>query len=261
MARTLREDYRQLLTGGGGVAILAFSLFAPQVFIATASAALAAGLAFFAWVDCYRRGRVVADTPTSLIASAAQGYVELNGVARPLSDRPLCAPLSGAPCVWYRYRAERYGGSDWALEEEGESASPFLIEDASGACAIVPEGAEMTGLSPTVWYNDDTDGAGGWRRLARGDRRKTEWLLREGEAVHAVGSFVTRSEDPRDPAGAAERHQLRKPGDGRPFLVRVGEDGEAAGRASYGRWALVHLLVFVLALASLPHALGKPWGL
>ena len=311
MGRSLRGDYRQLLTSGGEAAILAWSLFAPQIFIATASAATAAGLAFFAWIDCHRRGRAVADTPTSLIASAAQGYVELAGTSRPLPGRQLVAPLSGESCVWYRYRIERYDGDDWSIEEEDESETPFLIEDASGACMIQPQGAEMTGLKPSTWYNDQTDNARSWRVLARGDLRKTEWLLRADEEVHALGDFTTLRDKPlgdilrgetaariagwKDAPGtlaerfdldangevgvrewelarsqarretlrefgeAQELHLLRLPEDRRPFLIRRGADGEAAGRTSYGRWAVFHIAIFLLALASLPHALGKPW--
>lgn len=311
MERSLRGDYRQLLTSGGEAAILAWSVFAPQVFIATVSAAMAAGLAFFAWVDCHRRGRAVADTPTSLVASAAQGYVELAGTSRPLPGRPLAAPLSGEPCVWHRYRLERYDGDDWRIEEEGESETPFLLEDASGTCMIQPQGAEMTGVQPSTWYNDQIDSARSWRVLARGDLRKTEWLLRADEEVHALGDFATlrgkplgdflrgetaariagwkgdrgalaerfdldadgevdarewalarsqaRRETLRDLGGVQELHLLRLPEDRRPFLIRRGADGEAAGRASYGRWAVFHVAVFLLALVSLPHALDKPW--
>ena len=191
MARLLRGDYRQLLTSGSEAAILVWSVLAPQIFIATASAATAAGLAFFAWIDCHRRGRAVADTPTSLVASAVQGYVELVGTSRPLPGRLLAAPLSGEACVWYRYRVEHYDGEDWSIEEEGESEAPFMLEDASGACLVQPQGAEMTGLKAAVWYNDEIDAGRSWRVLGRDDRKNTEWLLRENEAVHALGKFTT----------------------------------------------------------------------
>ncbi len=311
MARSLRGDYRQLLTSGGEAAILVWSVFAPQIFIATASAATAAGLAFFAWIDCHRRGRAVADTPTSLVASAAQGYVELAGTSRPLPGRPLAAPLSGEACVWYRYRIERYDGEDWSIEEEGESGTPFMLEDASGACLVLPQGAEMTGLKAAVWYNDAIGDARSWRVLGRDDRKKTEWLLREDEEVHVLGSFATlrgkplgdflrgetaariagwkaepetmvarfdldadgevdaqewdlarsqaRRETQRVFGDPQELHLMGQPDDPRPFLIRRGVDGEAAGRKSYRRWAAFHLAVFLAALAALPHALAKPW--
>ncbi|PKO71164.1 MAG: hypothetical protein CVU20_08510 [Betaproteobacteria bacterium HGW-Betaproteobacteria-14] len=311
MARSLRGDYRQLLTSGGEAAILVWSFFAPQIFIAAASAVTAAGLAFFAWVDCHRRGRAVADTPTSLIASAAQGYVELAGRSRPLPGRPLAAPLSGEPCVWHRHRVERYEGDDWSIEEEGESEAPFMLEDASGACLVLPQGTEMTGLKAATWYNDEIGDARSWRVIDRGDRKKTEWLLVEDEEVHALGEFATlrgkpleeflrgeiaqriagwkaapaalvarfdldadgavdgrewelarsqaRRETLRDFGSPDELHLLRQPDDRRPFLIRRGVDGEAIGQASYRRWAFFHVAVFLLALATLPHALGKPW--
>lgn len=257
MRRSLGSDYRQGLTGGFAAFILGLSLFTPQAFMATAFALLAAGLAFFSWMSCHRRARAIADTPTSRIASAAQGHVELVGTLRPLPGRDLRAPLSGAPCLWYRFREERYNGSRWDLAREGESDAPFLIEDGSGACLVRPQGAEMTGLEAQTWYND-ARGDSGWRKLSRDDRRRTEWLLIEDEEAHVVGHFATRRESP---PGAGETHVIEKPADGRPFLLRRGEAGETAGSAGYRRWALFHVVVFLAALGSLPHALGKPWGL
>lgn len=261
MNGSLGSDYRQGLTGGFEAFILGMSLFAPQAFIATCFALLAAGLGFFSWMSCHRRSRAIADTPTSRIDSAAQGHVELIGTLRALPGRPLHAPLSGEPCVWYRFREDRYNGSRWDLASEGESDAPFMIEDGSGACLVRPRGAEMTGLEAQTWYND-ARGDAGWRRLSRDDRRRTEWLLREGEEAHVAGRFATL----RDPSfesspGAQQSHVIEKPADGRPFLLRRGEEGEATGRASYSRWALFHVVVFLAALSSLPHALSKPWGL
>ena len=48
---------------------------------------LIAAISLFAWAGNYRRWRLIVDTPTSSIHSAAQGYVELSGRAR-LPDAP-----------------------------------------------------------------------------------------------------------------------------------------------------------------------------
>jgi hypothetical protein len=256
MDRSLGGDYRQGLTGGFAAFVLGLSLFAPQAFMATGFALLAAGLAFFSWMSCHRRARAIADTPTSRIESAAQGHVELSGTLHPLPGHELRAPLSGEPCLWYRFREERYNGSDWDREREGESDASFLLDDGSGACLLRPRGAEMTGLQAQTWYND-ARGDAGWRRLSKDDRRRTEWLLREGEAAHVVGDFRTL----RDASSGAETHVIERPAGGRPFLLRRGTDGESAGSTAYRRWAIFHVVVFLAALGSLPHALGKPWGL
>ena len=53
-----------------------------------------AGLATAAWLQALQRKRRIGDTPTSKIASAAQGYVELQGIGRPFPDNPVRSPIS-----------------------------------------------------------------------------------------------------------------------------------------------------------------------
>ncbi|HEY1992361.1 MAG TPA: hypothetical protein VGH71_07845, partial [Gammaproteobacteria bacterium] len=64
-------------------------------------------LAFFMGWRFQRRLRIIAETPKSLIRSAAQGYVELQGIARLMPGPPIVAPLTGKRCVWWSYRIER----------------------------------------------------------------------------------------------------------------------------------------------------------
>jgi len=51
--------------------------------------------------------RLIEDTPTSRIRSAAQGYVELAGRCRPLDGTQNLAPLTQRPCVWWSYRIQQ----------------------------------------------------------------------------------------------------------------------------------------------------------
>lgn len=306
MNRVLANDYRQGLTSIMGAVILVLSLFAAHIVIATSFALLAAGLAFFSWKSCYRRLRAIADTPSSRIASAAQGHVELIGTLRALPGFPLHGPLSGESCVWYRYWERRYTGIGW-MRSAGETEAPFMMEDGSGACLVMPRGAEMTGLDPISRRK------GNPRSPSKGDYEAMEWLLREGDEAHVVGRFSTLSGSSLDafidaqaaalfdalkaaPEGLEERfdldgsgnleagewklvrsqtrrhvrrafgdprelHVIEKPADGRPFLLRRGEEGEASGSVSYRGWALFHVVVFLAALGSLPYALSKPWSL
>src|SRR5690606_16652826 len=106
--------------------------------------AAAGGLALMA--RQLRRARLIEDTPTSRIRSAPQGYVELTGFAREVAaaDTPLRGPLTGKPCVWFRYRIERYQRgkrSGWHPVESGASAQWFELDDGSGRCWIDPAGA------------------------------------------------------------------------------------------------------------------------
>ena len=74
--------------------------------------------------------RLIVDTPTARIRSAAQGYVELTGIAHPHREL-VAAPLTGTPCVWYRYEIEERRGSgrnaSWVTVERGDAGTPFQI--------------------------------------------------------------------------------------------------------------------------------------
>ena len=59
------------------------------------------------WVRAIRHARLIADTPTSRIASAAQGYTELQGRGQPLDGTPLLSPVNALPVLWYRLVTER----------------------------------------------------------------------------------------------------------------------------------------------------------
>jgi len=74
------------------------------LFFALLGGASAAG--FYAAFRFLFRLRLIEDTPTSLIRSAAQGYVELQGRGELLPGPPIVAPLTGLPCVWYRFKVE-----------------------------------------------------------------------------------------------------------------------------------------------------------
>src|SRR3569832_531284 len=62
--------------------------------------------AFIATFVSLRRARLIEDTPTSRIRSAAQAYVELEGEAVMMEGVPIIAPRTLLPCAWFRYRVE-----------------------------------------------------------------------------------------------------------------------------------------------------------
>jgi len=77
----------------------------------------AAGLlGLFGWSAASRRVRIVEDSVRSKIASAAQGYVELVGVAEPTPGEPLRDPVTEAACVWYRVETHSNQGGGWVIE-------------------------------------------------------------------------------------------------------------------------------------------------
>jgi len=134
-------------------------------------------LALLVWVAALRRRRAILDTPVSRIATAAQGYVELRGTGLPLEGLPLLAPLSGSPCLWYRYKLEERVGNRWQHKESDVSTSCFVISDGTGQCVVDPEGAEVLTIHYRCWEEDN--------------QRCHEWKLQHQETVNVLGDFVT----------------------------------------------------------------------
>ncbi len=152
-------------------------------------------LALLGWVSALRRRHAITGMPTSRIASAAQGYVELHGQGRGLDLNPLSSPLSGADCLWYRYQVERKTSDDkWETLERAQSQASFVLDDGSGQCLVDPDGAEI------VTHH--------CRRWTEGDYRYVEWTLRQGDRIYVLGHFLTRHPSQGLDTGAEVRDLL-----------------------------------------------------
>lgn len=178
MLATLRREYAQLVTSGAQLLLIIiaaqFNTHIGWLFCL----GLIAFISLFAWMSALRRLRVLRDTPTSRIASAAQGYVELAGRGKPMPDKPLLSKLTGLPCLWYRYKIERRGSkNEWHTEESDESNGFFMLEDESGRCVIDPSGAEIHTHHKETW--------------TKSDYRYTEWLLLQPDSIYTIGHFRT----------------------------------------------------------------------
>ncbi len=135
-----------------------------------------------AWLLALRNSRAITDTPTSHVASAAQGYVELIGTARPNDGVELASPLTQLPCIWYRYGVEEREQGKWRFVRAMESDQPFVLEDRSGRCTLDPSGAQIYTRHKEVRQEEDM--------------RYTEHLLLKGDALYAIGEFrSTRGAD------------------------------------------------------------------
>jgi hypothetical protein len=169
---------------------------------------------FFGAFRALRRARLVEDVPTSLVRSAAQGYVELAGTAELLPGEPVLAPLSGRPCAWYRYRVDERsrdasnGRREWKTLEGGVSDALFRLVDESGECVVDPDHAEVTPGIRQVWYGvarrpGGPPPPGSGFSLFGGRYRYREELIRPGDPLHAVGMLRTVG-GPTDPVPARE---------------------------------------------------------
>ena len=240
---------------------------------------------FIFWIWSYGTQRAIQDVPTSTVRGAAQGYVELRGVAASLPGGALEAPLTGAPCVWYNYRVVEHGEKETRIVEAGVRGTPFLLSDGTGECLIDPRDAYV--MCDTV---DE------WRK---GKESCSEWTIRPGDPVYAIGLFSSVIPGPESVAREARarlqswlrepkrffsrfdanrdgriapreldaareaahsaamrryiaqggRHRLLRPRDHRPFVVANWPHDKVA--AHWGGMPAFHLAVFFMALGAL----------
>ena len=233
------------------------------------------------WLMSYRRYHLIADIPTSHIASAAQGYVELVGHCELHPDEPPLGFRSGPPCVWYRYTVSRQ--TDLQVIDRGQSDDSFLLVDGSGRCVIDPDNAEIRTSSSRSWQDGDyliqldylapheklyvlgelTTIGGAQQTLdKRADvstllaewKRRPELLMERfdsnGDGEISLQEWQQARQEAEKEVEAqhqewrqnADIHILRAPADGRPFLISNRDPDQLVQRFQW--WAWVHLLVF-----------------
>ena len=129
------------------------------------------------WLSNNKRFRLVGDTPTARIRSAAQGYVELVGQ---------CQLLDGAypvqfgrvpPCAWYKVTETEHRYSKSSNTQIYESEDTFLLVDDTGECVIDPEGAEVMAVRSMSWTKDSS------HYKAR--------YIQTGDPLYALGALET----------------------------------------------------------------------
>jgi hypothetical protein len=145
---------------------------------------LAIALSLLAGLFNYWRLLKMTEAPISTIAAAAQGYIELHGMAN--TAKPLKTPYHGIPCVWYRVwvyaNVQTPGHSqspeDRRLLEYLESDAPFLLTDNTGTCEVNPKGAEIIFTTQRTFFKNN--------------HRYVEEYLPAGKALYVQGYLDTR---------------------------------------------------------------------
>ena len=174
---------------------------------------------FFRTFSSLHKKRVIKDTPTSWLRSAAQGYTELVGRGIHIDGPPLMSPLSGRECLWYRIKTEeiidsidrhrepdifillgllnRLFSKSTPLKSvnQKESDDLFYLDDDTGRCVIDPEGAHITPSLSRSWYGNSPvpDRGPALGKSSIGYRYKySEELLLPGDILYAIGDLKTQ---------------------------------------------------------------------
>ncbi len=126
------------------LSVAQFSNFG-NLYIVAFAGAVAGVFVFLSGFGALQRRRLILNTPTSKIRSAAMGLVEMNGLA--CGPYTLIAPITGVPCHYYRTSVwqwiQRDKNSGWELAAEERLHVPFYLDDNTGRVLVDPQGAEM----------------------------------------------------------------------------------------------------------------------
>ena len=207
--------------------------------------------AFVMWRRSFQNARVMEDTPTSRVRSAAQGFVELAGMQETAMDRPPMAPITGREVTWWSYSIEErksYRDSNghrktrWDTLESKTSPHLIRLVDDTGEVVVNPAGADVTPSVKRVWYGTSrkptrSPGGGGFSLFSGGGRyRYTESYMRPGEPLFALGHFETRTSAPDTRERARRRTELLAAWKEDPAALAARFDEDGDGRVDMREW-------------------------
>ncbi len=175
---SLKSGYSNTITSCGHLLLLLVALRVNTPPVWAGCLGLISGISFIAWAANLKRNRAIADTPTSRVATAAQGYVELYGRAVNAPEFLAQGRLSGMPCVWYRYVTyQKNSEGKWMEIARGSSDTIFALEDGSARCLIDPDHAEVLTTHARTWVD--------------GEYKHIEEQLLASDRIYALGEFCT----------------------------------------------------------------------
>jgi hypothetical protein len=100
---------------------------------------------FYRGFQLLQRKRLIMNTPSSKIRSAAMGLVEVSGLAA--GPYTLTAPITGVPCYYFRtmvWQWKQHGrSSSWVKEADENLHLPFYLDDGTARVLVNPQGADL----------------------------------------------------------------------------------------------------------------------
>ena len=119
----------------------------------------------------------------------------------------LQSPFSGSRCLWFQctidHRQKSGKRTTWTHISSETSDDMFHLVDDTGICVIDPEDAHVIAESDQTWYGSTTadrlsppEAGKIIRKLAIGDYRFNEKLIRPAAAIYILGLFRTLRHTP-----------------------------------------------------------------
>ena len=121
----------------------------PQLFQVAVASAVGGGSLLYKAISNHKRLRKIVDTPRSKVASAPQGFVELEGFAWPQGET--VQTLDNEEAIYYvlSVEKEQESGSGknrkktWVPVFNYDYVVPFYLLDATGVAIIMPQNSEI----------------------------------------------------------------------------------------------------------------------
>ena len=203
----------------------------------------------------WQRMRLIQDTPTEKIRSAAAGRTEVEGVGRPVGT-PVDRPFGDGDCLVATYTVERYDsdddGGDWETIDSGTRYGPLQLDDGTGTMVVEPDGEtrfefeeahvreidvgssenEPPGVLEFLRANDDVsvpdrDGITG--ALFSERRRYTERWIPVGQQLYVLGGAEPVEPSEENSSGLV----LRRDEASEEFIVSAESERELVSEAKW----------------------------
>lgn len=231
-------------------------------------------LLYYSFV-AFRRYRFVDGTATSKIRSAAQGHVELKGLAEFMHNDTILSPFSSSRCVWYHCSMDKKVRSGkkvtWTNITDDLSSQMFRLVDDSGECNVDPDFAHVIPETDVTWYGNGPEdrsqprvknslvSLGGFSNY-----RFRERLIRPATPIYAIGWFHTVYSDPSDEFVSSQVEDLVKQWKLQPQRYLQEFDADMNGKIQQGEWKAIRAAARKQVLSRINdqknehHVLSKP---
>ena len=222
----------------------------------------------------FKRFRFMHATATSKIRSAAQGMVELKGLAELMQGDTIVSPFSGSRCIWYHCTIEkkqrRGKRSTWTNISDECSHHLFRLVDDTGECFIDPDHAHVVPEVDHSWYGhgpEQRNRPPANRRplaIGVGRYRFRERLIRPATQLYALGWFRTLYSDPSDELVGRQTDELIRQWKLQPQRYLRDYDLDGNGKIQGKEWDTIRLAARNQVLAKLRqqksehHVMSRP---